>query len=192
VAQELAERRRLVAHAFIPLLASVGERLARKETATLARTGADVDGFFKEHVAYVREAFSPVVTCIEESVSALCRMEGHTAAIPERDKFIASYVDTYAHRYVKEALVQHIADGKPGVWANGVADRAREEAMRASNAFALHLYKASAAKHLAWIVPETGCNSKCMSIATKFLDTSGSHPPSDTRCECQIVAVDHV
>ncbi|HXM32258.1 MAG TPA: phage portal protein [Chthoniobacterales bacterium] len=191
-AQELAERRRQVTRAFIPLLGSVGERLARKEIAALAREGADADNFFRDHDAYVRDAVLPVLTCIEESVSTLLRMEGRTAAIADRDKFIASYADNFAHRYVKEALVNHI--GKMAVWANGVTDRAHEEAMRASNAFALHLYKAAGAKTLAWIVPETGCSSECMSIATRFIEpaAAANHPPRGARCECQIVAVDNV
>ncbi|HEV1992486.1 MAG TPA: phage portal protein [Candidatus Dormibacteraeota bacterium] len=191
-AQELAERRRQVAHAFIPLLGSVGERLSRKEIAALARQGSDADNFFRDHAEYVRAALLPILTCVEESIATLCRAEGHMAAPEEREKFLASYVENYAHRYAKEALVQHIARlGGPGDWANGIADRAHEEAMRASNAFALNIYKTAGAKTLAWILPDTGCTSECASIAARFHDTSRSHPPSGPRCECQIVAVDN-
>ncbi len=187
-AQELADRRRQVALAFAPALATVGDRLARKEAAALQRSTADPDNFFREHLPYVREALLPVLTCIEESVSMLVRMEGHTAAIPDRDKFIAGYADTFAHRYVKEALVNHV--GKAAIWANGINERAHEEAMRASNAFAVHLYKASGVKRLAWIVPDTGCDSECLSFAARFHAPDAAHPPMGARCECQIVAVD--
>lgn len=188
-AQELAERRRQVAHAYIPLLNGLGERLSRKEVAALARQGADADNFFRDHLPYVHDALLPVLTCIEESVSTLLRMEAHEAPPAEREKFVEKYVENFAHRYVKEALIQHIA--KPGTWANGIADRAHEEAMRAANAFALNIYKTSGAKRLAWILPETGCSSECTSIAARMHDMSGSHPPSGPRCECQIVAVDN-
>jgi HK97 family phage portal protein len=189
-AQELADRRRQVARAFVPLLASVGERLARKESAALQRTGTDPDNFFRDHSPYVREAILPILTCIEESVATLIAMENHSAAIPERDKFIGGYADSFAHRYAKEALVNHV--GKIAIWANGVNDRAHEEAMRASNAFALHLYKASGVKRMAWIVPETGCSSDCLSFAARFHTPETVHPPMGARCECQIVAVDDV
>lgn len=190
IAQEWAERRRQVAHAFIPLLGSVGERLARKEAAALGRPGADPDNFFKEHFDYVRDAIHPVLVCAEESVSTLCQAEGHTATFADREKFVLGYAENYARRYVKEALVQHIQ--KVSTWGDGVMDRAHEESMRAANAFALHFYQSSEAKTLAWIVPETGCNSKCRSIARRLLDPTASHPPSDKWCECQIVAVEGV
>jgi len=189
-AQELAERRRQVAHAFIPLLGNLGERFSRKEVAALSRSGADPDNFFRDHLPYVRDGLAPVLACIEESVSTLLRVEGREAPPVEREKFVESYADNFAHRYVKEALVQHIT--KAGTWANGIADRAHEEAMRASNAFALNIYKTAGAKTLAWILPETGCSSECTSIARRLHDpAAGNHPPSGPRCECQIVAVDN-
>ena len=189
-AQELAERRRQVALAFAPLLGSVGERLARKELAALQRKDSDPDSFFRDHFAYVRDAISPLMTCIEESVSTVLRMENYTAPIADREKFVGNYVDNFSRRYVKEALINHIA--KAATWSNGVPNRAHEEAMRASNAFALHLYKAGGAKNVAWIVPDTGCDSECMSFAARFHSPDVVHPPRGARCECQIVAVDHV
>lgn len=189
--REVADRRRQMANAYVPLLVHIGERLARKEAAALSRSGADADNFFKEHAEYVRASMKQALTQFQESVWTLCEMErGHQVSIAERDKFVDSYVETFAHRYCKSALVEHIA--RPSQWSAGVNNRAHEEAMRAANAFALHIYKAGGVKRLAWILPDSGCNSKCLGLAARHLDPTGAHPPSDPRCECQIVAVDNV
>jgi HK97 family phage portal protein len=189
--RELADRRRQMASAYVPLLAHVGERLARKEAAALSRAGVDADNFFREHTEYVRDSVKHVLTSIQESVWTLCEMERtHQVSIAERDKFVEGYADSFAHRYCKAALVEHISGAAQ--WAKDVNNRAHEEAMRAANAFALHVYKAGGVKRLAWVLPESGCSSRCMALSTRSMDASGSHPPSGPRCECQIVAVTDV
>lgn len=194
----LAERRRQVAHAYVPLLASVGDRLARKESAALSRSGADPDQFFREHTEYVREAVKQPLLSIQESVWTLCEMErAHNVPIGERDKFVENYAVGFALRYCKAALVEHIASGmsggkedRSGEWGKRVHARAVEEAMRAANAFALQVYRAGGVKRLAWVIADTGCTARCYALAGRYLDVEfGSHPPSDANCRCQLVAV---
>ncbi len=187
----LADRRRQIAQAYAPLLASVGERLARKESAALNRAGVavDPDKFFKEHAEYVREAAKPALVYIQESVWTLCEMErSHRVSIAERDKFVENYAVNFALRYCKSALVEYLSVGN-AEWAKQAQARAIEEAMRAANAFAMHIYREGGVKRLAWMLADTCCNSRCLSLSSRQLDAATAHPPSDMQCRCQLVAV---
>lgn len=177
-AKQAAGQRVQLALAYASVLEVVGERLCRKETVALTRIfgykkdsrDAELAKFFSDHTEYVREAFAPALSRFFLSIGTLC---GSSAVqLPE------GYVSGAAHRYVEAARAHITASDRLASWDGGLGVRCRDEAMRASNAFAIAHYKLLGMTGLTW---ERSTDDEC---------PEESHPPKGSGCRCQIVAIE--
>lgn len=177
-AKQAAGQRVQLALAYAAVLEVVGERLARKETAALTRIfgykkesrDAELERFFADHEEYARDAFAPVVYRFFLSVGTLCGSS--------RMKLADIYLSGMAHRYVEAARAHITASDRLESWHGGLVVRCRDEAMRASNAFAMIHYKSLGIAGLIW---ERSTDDEC---------PEESHPPKGSGCQCQIVAAE--
>jgi HK97 family phage portal protein len=190
-----------IARAFALSLEVVGERLNRKEDATLTRAFERRDDrmrteFFDGYRNYVVEAYEPILGRLFQSIEHLTAIK---PAIPDdiRRSLVDKYIAGLAHRYVEAARAHITTADKIPSWCAGMEGRSHFEAMRAANAFALTIYRAGPVKEIAWVAPEdpqyccTSCYpalTRTVAPGTEFFE-GFAHPPLHTGCECQIVAV---
>lgn len=196
-AKQAAGQRVQLALAYASVLEVVGERLARKETAALTRIfgykkesrDAEIERFFSDHGEYVREAIAPALSRFFLSVGSLCNSSDL--------ELTGYYIATAARRYV-EAARSHITAGHLlASWEDGLADRSRDEAMHASNAFAVLHYKSLGITDLMWVRSDKEACKECATEEVVPYNVAHAqahgllrHPPTRSGCECQIVAAE--
>lgn len=236
-AQRSLTARRRIHLAQYRVILRAAERLVSQEAKAAARSLAEaykstspildfialMERFYQSFSETIRRELLPIFIAYGELIAAEIADEVGTELDADVETFGATYTDTYAKRHIGSSMgqIRQLAedaedfrermDARRAEWLEKRPEKiARNESVRAGNAFALLAFGVAGLSRLVWATAGTNCplcnemNGRTVGIQTSFLnpgdrveaegvnaldvDRPVHHPPLHRGCDCLILA----